>query len=224
MELRALCSPRIADEPAMREAFNSGRDVHTATAAKMFNIPEEQVSSEQRRQAKATSFGIAYGSSPAGLCAYFQSIGEVITLKEAESFHRSWLTAYPNIGKWHNHCRELVKAGEAVTMVDGRRRYLIGESAKHTVMANNICQGSCSSAMKLALAEVYAKLPSVDTTARLIGVIHDEILIECDPDKAFDVLALAENAMVEAGKEILGDEILLEAEGGVGDSWGSAKS
>ena len=90
-------------------------------------------------------------------------------------------------------------------------------------MANNVCQGSCASAMKLALAAIYAKLPTVDPSARLVGVIHDEVLIECDADYADEILQLAETAMVEAGKEIFGDEILLEAEGGIGTSWGGAK-
>ena len=62
MELRAACSDRIADEPAMREVFNSGGDVHRATAAKMFSVPEDEVTDEQRRQAKATNFGALFGS------------------------------------------------------------------------------------------------------------------------------------------------------------------
>jgi DNA polymerase I-like protein with 3'-5' exonuclease and polymerase domains len=223
MELRALCSPRIADEPVMREAFNNGADIHKVTASLMFHIPEEEVTDEQRRQAKAVNFGSAYGSGPGGLVNYFQSIGMTITLAEGEAFLQAWLNAYPNIARWHNQCREWVKAGEPVRMVDGRRRYLMGEAEKHTTMANNIVQGSCASAMKLALAEIYDKLPSIDPTARLVGVIHDEVLIEADTDRAWAVLELAEAAMVEAGKEIFGDSILLEAEGSVGDSWGSAK-
>jgi len=224
MELRALCSPRIADEPVMLQAFNNGADIHRVTASLMFKVPEEEITDEQRRLAKGVNFGAAYGSGAGGLVNYFQAIGQTITLAEGEKFLKAWLAAYPNIGRWHNQCRELVKSGEAVRMVDGRRRYLVGESEKHTVMANNIVQGSCASAMKLALAEVYDKLPSIDPTARLIGVIHDEVLIECDADHAHAVLEMAENAMVEAGKEIFGDKILLDAEGGVGDSWGSAKA
>ena len=108
-------------------------------------------------------------------------------------------------------------------MVDGRRRWLVGDARKHTTMANNIVQGSCASAMKLALHAIYQRLPKIDSSARLVGVIHDEVLIECDPDSASSVLEMAEQSMVEAGKEIFGDEILLEAEGGIGDSWGSAK-
>ena len=223
MELRALCSPRIADEPGMREAFNNGQDVHRYTASLMFGVPEEEITDEERRQAKAVNFGAAYGSGPGGLVNYFQSIGQTISLEEGKAFLDAWLKAYPNIAKWHNHCRELVMSGEPVRMVDGRRRWLVGDALKHTTMANNIVQGSCASAMKLALYAIHQRLPEIDSSARLVGVIHDEVLIECDPESASSVLEMAEQSMVEAGKEIFGDEILLEAEGGIGDSWGSAK-
>jgi DNA polymerase-1 len=224
MELRALCSPRIADEPAMQAAFNEGRDVHRATAALMFDLPEEEITDEQRRLAKAVNFGAAYGSGAGGLCNYFQSIGQFISLAEAQTFRDAWLKAYPKIAAWHQDCRNWVEAGEPVRMVDGRRRFLFGDAAKHTTMANNVCQGSCASAMKLALAAICEREKEIDPTSRLIGVIHDEVLIECDENKADAILEMAEKAMVEAGIEIFGDTVLLEAEGGIGDSWGSAKS
>ena len=223
MELRALCSPRIADEPRMRDAFNDGRDVHRYTASLMFGVDPDDITDEERRQAKATNFGLAYGSGAGGLVNYFQSIGQTISLEEGSAFRDAWLKAYPNIAKWHQDCRNWVESDQPVQMVDGRRRFLVGEARKHTTMANNIVQGSCASAMKLALYAIHERLPKIDKTARLVGVIHDEVLIECDADQAGTILEMAEKAMVEAGKEIFGDEILLEAEGGVGDSWGACK-
>jgi DNA polymerase-1 len=223
MELRALCSPVIADEPAMRDAFNAGADIHRRTASLMFEVPEEEITDEERRQAKATNFGAAYGSGPGGLVAYFQSLGQTISLAEGEAFLKAWLAAYPNIAKWHQNCREWVQAGEPVRMVDGRRRWLMGEASKHTTMANNIVQGSSASAMKLALCAIYERMPAIDPTARLVACVHDEILIECDEEHAEALLALAKAVMVEAGVDIFGDSILLEADGGVGDSWGAAK-
>ena len=100
MELRAACSDRIADEPChATEVFNTGGDVHRATAAKMFGVPEDEVTDEQRRQAKATNFGALYGSTPNGLVNYFQTQGVTISLKEGTEFLNSWLAAYPNIAK-----------------------------------------------------------------------------------------------------------------------------
>ena len=111
MEARAVCSDRIADEPAMREVFNSGGDLHRTTAAKMFDISEDEVTDEQRRQAKATTFGAIFGSSPNGLVNYFQSQGVSISLKEGTDFLNSWLAAYPNIARWHRHCKSMVEQG-----------------------------------------------------------------------------------------------------------------
>ena len=223
MELRAACSDRIADEPAMREVFNSGGDVHRATAAKMFSISEEEVTDEQRRQAKATNFGALFGSSPNGLVNYFQSQGVTISLAEGTEFLNSWLAAYPNIARWHRHCKSMVEQGAPVEMVDGRRRYLYGEKERHTTFCNNTVQGSCASVMKLAMYGIHQQLKDIDPTARLVAQIHDELLIEVAEDKADAVLAMAESVMVSAGQEIFGDGIEMVAEGGIGDSWGAAK-
>ena len=223
MELRAACSDRIADEPAMREVFNSGGDVHRATAAKMFGISEDEVTDEQRRQAKATNFGALFGSSPNGLVNYFQSQGVTISLKEGTDFLNSWLAAYPNIARWHRHCKSMVEQGAPVEMVDGRRRYLYGDKERHTTFCNNTVQGSCASVMKLAMYGIHSQLKDVDPTARLVAQIHDELLIEVAEDKADAVLSLAESVMVDAGREIFGDGIEMVAEGGIGDSWGAAK-
>lgn len=116
-----------------------------------------------------------------------------------------------------------MRADEPVVMVDGRQRFLVGDAAKHTTMANNIVQGSCASAMKLALYGIYQQLPSIDPTARLVGAIHDEVLIECAQGKGNLILEMAQKQMLSAGEEIFGDEVPLEAEGGVGESWGAAK-
>ena len=222
MELRAACSKAIADEPAMRNAFNSGQDVHRSTAARMFDIPQEEVTDEQRRQSKAVSFGALFGSSPSGLVNYFASLGLTITRKEGETFLNAWLKAYPKIAKWHRHCKAQVEAGNPVVMVDGRKRNLQGEQNRHTIFANNTVQGSCASVVKLAMYGIHDQLHKVDSTARLVAQIHDELLIECAADKAPLVLSLAEAVMVEAGAEIFGDDIQMTAEGGIGNSWGDA--
>ena len=222
MEARAVCSDRIADEPAMREVFNSGGDLHRTTAAKMFGISEDEVTDEQRRQAKATTFGAIFGSSPNGLVNYFQSQGVSLSLKEGTEFLNSWLAAYPNIAKWHKHCKAMVDAGEPVRMVDGRRRYLHGDKERHTTFCNNTVQGSCASVMKLAMYGIHKELKHIDSSARLVAQIHDELMIEVAEDKADAVLSLAESVMRQAGEEIFGDGIEMVAEGGIGDSWGAA--
>ena len=222
MEMRAACSKAIADEPAMRAAFNEGRDVHYATAASMFNIPLEDVTKEQRRIAKSTGFAMLFGSSADGLVNYFSANGVTISLKEGEQFRSAWLKTYPQIAKWHKHCRAMVDACEPVRMVDGRRRYLTGEAKRHTIFANNTVQGSCASVMKLAMYGIHIELRNIDLTARMVGQIHDELLIECDETKAPQVLELAKSMISRAGHEIFGDDIEMVAEGSSGKSWGEA--
>ena len=223
MELRALCSPRIANEEQMMDAFNAGVDIHRRTASLMFSKKEVEVSDEERRQAKATNFGAAYGSGPQGLVNYFASLGQIISYEEGEKFLQAWLLAYPKIAEWHKECRNRVDRGEAVRMVDGRRRFLHGEAIKHTTFANNTVQGSCASVVKLAMAVIHDRLPVIDESARLIAQIHDELIIECVHEKAEKVLEMAKSVMEEAGKEIFGDEVALIAEGSYGESWGDAK-
>ena len=107
-------------------------------------------------------------------------------------------------------------------MVDGRRRFLQGEKAIHTVYCNNCVQGSCASAMKLALYGIHKYLRSYDPSARILAVIHDEVLIECSEGKGDEILGMAREQMRQAGEEIFGPKVPLEAEGSVGKSWGDA--
>ena len=222
-ELYTAASPRIANEDQMMNAFKAGADIHRRTASLMFKKNEVEVTPEERQSAKATNFGALFGSSPQGLVNYFSGMGLTISYEEGEKFLKAWFEAYPKIAAWHKQCRNRVERGEAVRMVDGRRRFLHGEDAKYTVFANNVVQGTCASIVKLAMAVIYDRLPAIDKTARMVAMIHDELLFECERDKAEKVLEMAKKVMEEAGKEILGDEIALVAEGSYGESWGNAK-
>jgi DNA polymerase I-like protein with 3'-5' exonuclease and polymerase domains len=188
----------------------------------MFNIPVEEVTKEQRRIAKSTGFAMLFGSSAEGLVNYFSANGVTISLKEGEQFRNAWLKTYPRIAKWHQHCKAMVDNCEPVRMVDGRRRYLTGEAKRHTIFANNTVQGSCASVMKLAMCGIHAELRNIDLTARMVGQVHDELLIECDEIKAPEVLELAKSSISQAGRKIFGSDIEMVAEGSFGRSWGEA--
>ena len=206
----------------MIQAFKEGADIHKRTAALMYQIDESEVTTEQRRIAKSTNFACLFGGGAGGLVNYFSNQGIEISLAEATKFLNSWLEAFPKIAEWHQACKIAVERGEDAVMVDGRRRILVGDRAKHTVMANNIVQGSCASAMKLALYAIWKDLAQLDPTARLVAVVHDQVTIEADENCAAEILEFAQSCMVEAGKEIFGDAVLLEAEGGIGHTWGEA--
>lgn len=223
MELAALCSVFIADEPKMRKAINDDEDIHKLTASLMFECELDEVTKEQRQNAKAVNFGAAYGSSTKGLVNYFLGLGKIISHKQGEEFLNAWHKSYPAIGEWHKKNRERVKRGEPVRMVDLRRRYLSGKSAKHTTMSNNQVQGSCASVVKIAMSQIVKRLPDIDPSARLVCQVHDEILVECAVLKSVKVLNTCSEIMSLAGKEVFGDSVKFTADGSIGLNWQEAK-
>ena len=217
MELRAGAA--IAGETAMLAAFAEGADPHVRTAALMFGVPEEEVSKEQRQQAKACNFGLEYGSGARGLVAYFATMGLFITQRQGEEFRAKWLKAYPAFSRWHRTCDARAQGGEPVRTLIGRRRYLYGDENRLTTQANNVVQGSCADAMKAAMVEVHRRLPG---SARVVAVVHDELIVECAAVDAEGVKALVEREMREACTPIFGSGVGFEAEGGVGSTWADA--
>ena len=169
------------------------------------------------------SSAAGFASSAQGLVNQFQKWGQFITLKQGTEFRDQWLKAFPNILRWQNTCRQLVRQGEDVVMVDGRRRQLIGDKAQRvTNFCNNTVQGSCASAMKLALYGIHKNMPAIDPAARLVAVVHDEVLIQCTKGKGEEIMAMAKEQMLQAGAEIFGPEVPFTSGGSVGHSWGDA--
>lgn len=105
-------------------------------------------------------------------------------------------------------------------MVDGRRRWLMGEQARPTVWLNNLVQGTAASIVKRTMVGVKAKLP---TGARLIAQIHDELIVEAPIGAGEEILQLMQSQLLAAGREIIGDSVDMLGEGSVAKSWGQAK-
>jgi len=120
---------------------------------------------------------------------------------------------------WHRWAKREVDKGE-VRMVDGRRRWLVGDLAKPTVLLNNLTQGTAASIVKATMVKVFSKLPN---KARLVAQIHDEIIVEAPVGAGEDVLHLMQDCLFKAGREILGDSVDMLGEGSVALSWGAAK-
>jgi DNA polymerase-1 len=219
MEMRIAAV--IAGEQAMIDAFSADEDIHTRTASLMFDVAPNEVSREQRRNAKGTNFGCLYGSGGKGLCNYFATLGIFISHAEAERFRAQWHAAYPAFSAWHRECDERAQRGEHMRTVIGRRRYLYGEDNRLTTQANNMVQGTGADITKAAMIEVWRKRPA---TARVVATIHDEIIVECDEDDGEAVLALMLREMEDAGRSIIGDKVRLVGEGHVARSWGDAKA
>jgi len=105
-------------------------------------------------------------------------------------------------------------------MVDGRRRWLVSDLAKPTVLLNNIVQGTAASIVKSTMVKVYKRLP---TNARLVAQIHDEIIVESPVGAGEDILQMMKDCLLQAGREIIGDSVDMLGDGSVALSWGQAK-
>lgn len=219
MEMAVGCSEPIANEVLMQKALRDGIDLHTFTAHLIFDIPVEQVEKPQRQIAKSCNFSLLFSSSSAGLRDYFASFGQSITLEEATEFRSAWLKAYPAMAKWHAWAKRAVDKGE-VRMVDGRRRWLVGDQARPTVLLNNIVQGTAASIVKLTMVNTKPLLPE---KARFIAQVHDELIVECPEGYGEEVNEIIERQLFLAGRAILGDSVDMKGDGSVAKSWGQAK-
>jgi DNA polymerase I-like protein with 3'-5' exonuclease and polymerase domains len=219
MEMGVACAKPIADEFLMQQALRDGVDLHSLTAHLIFGVPIEEVTKDQRQRAKCTNFGLLFGSGAGGLKDYFASFGHSITIEEALQFRQAWLDAYPAMAAWHRWAKREVDKGE-VRMVDGRRRWLVGDLAKPTVLLNNTVQGTAASIVKLTMVKALPQLP---TGGRLVAQIHDEIIAEVPTGAGQETLAMLQRCLLAAGREVIGDSVDMLGEGDVALSWGKAK-
>ena len=214
MELRYLAF--VAKCTPMLDAFNTGVDLHTRTAALMYGKDDAEVIKDERTAAKACNFGLAYAAAPKGLKQYFATLGLYISEKEAREFHKMWHRAYPEVGAWHRRCQQQVDAGSPVRTALGRRRRLFGDENRVQIFANNTIQGGCADIMKSALVSIYRGLPA---GAQLVATIHDEVLCTSCISDAEAVLGLVIGEMEDAARPFVGSCVTMKAEGGLVSSW-----
>ena len=179
IELRVLA--HMADEPTMKAAFNSGEDVHRATAAQVFGLPEEMVTPLMRSRAKAVNFGIIYGI---GAHSLSEDIG--VTYSEAKRYIDGYLAHYSAIaGFMDRMVKEAKEKGYAQTLF-GRRRPLpelqsgnaVTRSFGERVARNAPIQGTAADIIKFAMIRVRDRLRREGLAARLILQVHDELILE----------------------------------------------
>ncbi|MDE6086925.1 MAG: DNA polymerase I, partial [Oscillospiraceae bacterium] len=192
IELRLMA--HLSQDAAMQEAFRSGFDVHTATAAKIFHVPELLVQPEMRSAAKAINFGILYGMG-----AFSLSKDIHVTRQEAEQYIRDYLGSYPEVSKFLDQIvRDATKSGYVCTMFQ-RKRYVpelrasnkqVQASGKRIAM-NTPVQGTAADIIKLAMIRVHDRLARELPDAKLLLQVHDELIIEVnlqDADQAEKIL------------------------------------
>ncbi len=216
IELRVIAE--MAQEKNMLEAFANGLDIHTATAAKVYGINLEEVTSTQRRNAKAVNFGIIYGQSAFGLS---QNLG--IPRKEAAEIIDNYFLQYPGIKKYMNDTIEFARTHGYVETIMKRRRYLRDiNSANATVRGfaernaiNAPIQGSAADMIKVAMINIYKELNKRKLKSKMTMQVHDELVFEVHQSEIEEMKTLVMEKMRTAIP--LNVPILVEV--GVGKNW-----
>jgi DNA polymerase I len=221
IELRLLA--HIAGEEAMLDAFRSGRDIHTATAASVFGISPELVSPDQRRAAKTINFGIIYGMSAFGLAKNLK-----ISSKEAEAFISAYRERYPGVVRYTEETVSNALVTGKVETLYGRARFLpelqsrnyaVRENARRMAINARI-QGTAADILKLAMVAVHRALADEHPDARLLLTVHDELVLEV-PESQADAVAAVVKREMEGVAQL---SVPLAADTGWGRNWYEAKA
>ncbi|MBP7214059.1 MAG: DNA polymerase I [Candidatus Kapabacteria bacterium] len=217
IELRVMAY--FSQDPNLIQAFKEGKDIHAATAAKLFSIDIGKVDSEMRRTAKTVNFGIMYGLGPYGLSQRLR-----IPKKDAETIISNYFNQFPNIKKYIDNTIESTrKKGYAETML-GRRRYFTDISSKNSnirsaaerAAINHPIQGTAADMIKIAMINIYNELNRLNFKSKMILQIHDELLFDAIVNETEELKQVINKLMSNALP--LGD-IPISVDIGVGKNW-----
>jgi len=218
IELRIVAA--ISGDPNMCEAFRLGKDIHTATAAKVYGIEEEAVTKEMRYKAKSVNFGIIYGQGAFGLA---ENLG--ISRTEAKTIIDNYKKEFPGITQYMASTIQFAKEKGYVETLMGRKRWLRDiNSTNFTVRGfaernaiNSPIQGSAADMVKLAMIKVQAAMKKNQLKSKMILQVHDELIFDTLKEEADEmkklILENMENAL------ILPNNVPVLAEAGIGDNW-----
>ena len=219
IELRIMA--HLAKDEGLLDAFRHDRDVHRATAAEVFGVPLEQVSSDQRRSAKAINFGLIYGMSAFGLA---KQIG--VDRKQAQAYIDTYFARYPGVLAYMERTREQATQQGYVETLFGRRLYLPDIHAKNPALRkgaertaiNAPMQGTAADIMKRAMIAVDQWLPQSGLDAKVILQVHDELVLEIREDQ-IEALRAGLLPLMSGAAEL---DVPLVVEAGVGNNWDEA--
>jgi DNA polymerase-1 len=224
IELRVVA--HMAEDKAMIEAFLEDQDIHTTTAAAVFEVPLQDVSPQLRRRAKAVNFGLIYGMSPFGLTRTTD-----LTLAEAENFVKAYFERFPGVKRYLDDTRRQAAEDGYVATLLGRRRYFpqltrgasVSEQARARTLREAInapIQGTAADIIKLAMLHLPRTLKDAGLGARMLLQVHDELVLEC-PEKEVEAAAqLVKKTMSEAFKL----RVPLKTDAKVGRNWAELRA
>ncbi len=220
IELRVIA--HLAQDPGLIDAFESGRDIHEATASSIFDVAPEDVSVDQRSKAKMVSYGLAYGMEAFGLAQRLN-----IARGEAAEILDAYFAAFPNVRSFMDRVVDEARDRGYTETEFGRRR-LIPElnapnrqvrSAAERQAMNAPIQGLAADIFKVALVRLDEAIEESDLGARLVLQVHDEVILEVPPEEMDEAMSLTVDTMKGAAEL----RVPLEVNVTVGDTWADAK-
>jgi DNA polymerase-1 len=216
IELRIMAA--FSQDASMIEAFKQGRDIHATTAAKIFKVPLEEVTSDMRRKAKTANFGIIYGISVFGLSQRL-----AIPRSEAKEIIDAYFTEFPAVKEYMDGAIEKARKNEYVETILGRRRYLRDINSRNMTMRgfaernaiNAPLQGSAADLIKVAMINVYRWMKKEKLKSKMILQVHDELVFDAHKDEVELLQREIPKLMCNAVKI----DVPLEVETGIGKDW-----
>ena len=216
VELRLMA--HLSGDESLISAFEHGEDIHTATAAKLFNKPLGEVTPEERRRAKTAKFGIIYGISAFGLSQRLE-----IPRKEAKEIIDGYFASYPKVKEYMDNVVAKAKEEGFVSTIFGRRRYL-NDISSHNAVARGLAernavnapiQGSAADIMKIAMIDVHRRFAAEGIRSRVILQVHDELVVDMLRSEQERVTKIVTECMESAAQL----KVRLIADAGIGGNW-----
>ena len=216
IELRIIAA--LSEEDTMISAFKNGEDIHASTASKVFNVPIEEVTREQRSNAKTVNFGIIYGVSAFGL-----SNQTDLSRAEAKELIDTYYKTYPKLRNYMSEQVDFARDNGYVQTVLGRRRYLKDINAGNQVVrgaaernaVNAPIQGSAADIIKIAMINIHKKLADGNYKTKMLLQVHDELVFDCYKPELEEMKMLIKTEMENA----YAMAVPLDVEVGIGENW-----
>jgi DNA polymerase I len=216
IELRIIAA--LSEEETMMNAFNNGEDIHASTAAKVFNIPINEVTREQRSNAKTVNFGIIYGVSAFGL-----SNQTNLTRSEAKELIDTYYETYPKLKAYMSSQVDFARENGYVETVLNRRRYLKDINSRNAVVrgaaernaVNAPIQGSAADIIKLAMINIHKRFEKENFKSKMILQVHDELVFDAHKEELKIIKSIVKHEMENA----FSLKVPLDVEMGVGNNW-----
>jgi len=216
IELRLMAA--FSQDESMLEAFRTGRDIHATTAAKIFKVPLDEVTTDMRRKAKTANFGIIYGISAFGLAQRLS-----IPRGEAKEIIDSYFTEFPAVKQYMDGAIEKARTQEYVETILGRRRYLRDINSRNMTMRgfaernaiNAPLQGSAADLIKVAMIHVHDWMKTKNLKSKMILQVHDELVFDAHKDE----VELLKKNIPGLMSNAIPLPVPIEVEVGVGTDW-----